>query len=59
MSKKPLGDILIFLSVLSVAAAGYVFATQKDLAQLAGTQWILIGIVLGIYGLYAKARVAE
>lgn len=57
--KKNLSDIIIGLSLVSVVISGYVNITQENLFQLAGTQWILIGIVLGIYGLYSKIRVAN
>ncbi len=53
---KKLPDILMALSVIAVLFAGYDFLTKGNLMNLAGTQWILIAIVLAIYGLYAKAR---
>lgn len=52
--KKNLGNILIVLSVAAVVISGYVNVTQNEVLKLAGTQWILIAIVLGIYGIYAK-----
>lgn len=54
--KKNLADTLIGLSVLAAVISGYVNFTQSDVFKLAGTQWILIAIVLGIYGLYVKVR---
>jgi hypothetical protein len=55
MTKKA-SDILIILSVLTTAISGYVSLARVDVMNLAGTQWMLIAIVLGIYGLYAKMR---
>ena len=40
---------LMVLSLLSAAAGGYVSLTQTDLFRLAGTQWILIAILLAVY----------
>lgn len=54
MNKTP--DILAVLSVLCVLIAGYVNLSGADVFKLAGTQWILIGIVLGIYAMYLKMR---
>jgi hypothetical protein len=56
--KEKIADILIALSVVTVLLAAYVnIANLKNgFLNLAGTQWILIAIVLGIYGLYAKDR---
>lgn len=44
---------LAVLSVLATAVAGYVFVMKQDVFDIAGTQWILIGIVLGVYATYA------
>jgi hypothetical protein len=55
---KKLPDALIWLSVIAAIVAGYVFFSKNDVMAIAGTQWILIAIALGIYGLYAKQRVA-
>lgn len=55
MEKYKIGDWLIGASALAVVVSGYVSLTQTDVFNLAGTQWMLISIVLGIYGLYAKA----
>lgn len=52
-----MGDWLIWVSVLAAVIAGYVSLTQSDVFKLAGTQWMLIAIILGIYGLYAKEKV--
>lgn len=53
---KKLPDVLAALSVLSVLVAGYVSVSKADVFKLAGTQWILIGIVLGMYAMYLKMR---
>jgi len=54
--EQKMSDTLIALSVIAVAISAYVNISQKELLNLAGTQWILIGIALGIYGLYVKNR---
>lgn len=56
--KEKTADILIALSVLATLIAAYVFLAnvKNGVFNLAGTQWILVAIVLGIYGLYAKDR---
>ncbi|HLN18809.1 MAG TPA: hypothetical protein VK255_01400 [Patescibacteria group bacterium] len=57
MNKK-IADILIGLSVIAAIIAGYVFFFKQDVIAIAGTQWILVAIALGIYGLYARERTA-
>lgn len=57
MNKK-ISDVLIWLSVVTVVVSGYVSLSGTDVFGLAGTQWMLIGIVLGIYGLYTKKPAA-
>ena len=59
MKNKKLSDILIFLSVLTAVIAGYVSLSQVNVFKLAGTQWMLIAIILGIYGLYSKIRMTQ
>lgn len=54
--KPQIDNVLIALSALTVIVSGYVFLTQQEVFNLAGTQWILIAIVLGIYGMYAKMQ---
>jgi|WetSurMetagenome_2_1015567.scaffolds.fasta_scaffold56820_2 hypothetical protein len=56
MNTKKTADVLAVLSVLSVLIAGYVNLSKADVFNLAGTQWILIGIVLGIYAMYLRMR---
>ena len=54
--KSKIDNYLIILSVAAVVVAAYVSFFKNDVFGLAGTQWILIAIVLGIYGMYAKMR---
>ena len=58
MNTKKTGDILIIVSIIAALIAAYVnIADVKNgLLNLAGTQWILIAIVLGIYAVYARSR---
>jgi len=47
----------MLLSAISAILAGLVFVFVKEgIVGLAGTQWILIAIMFGIYGIYAKLR---
>ncbi len=48
-----LADTLIILSAIAVILSGLVSLFQLNL-YLAGTQWILVAIALGIYGLFVK-----
>jgi len=50
---KKLADVLIILSIVTAVISGLVSLFQLNL-YLAGTQWILIAIALGIYGLFIK-----
>lgn len=54
MKKVP--DALVALSIVAVLVAAYDNLTKTDVINLAGTQWILIGIVLGVYAMYLKMR---
>ena len=56
MGKYKMGDWLIWLSILALIISGFDFLTKSDIFNLAGTQWILIAIALGIYGLYFKNK---
>lgn len=58
MENKKIADVLVGLSIVAALAAGYVFFSKNDVFSIAGTQWILIAIILGIYGLFAKMRTA-
>lgn len=56
MKKYKYEDILMGLSVLAVLVSGYDSFYQTSILGLAGTQWMLIALVLGVYGIYAKMR---
>lgn len=49
---------LMWLSVAATVTAGYDFLAHTNVFGLAGTQWILIAIVLGVYAIYLKLRAA-
>lgn len=51
---KSKANILMGLSVVAVVLAAVDFIFKMDVLTLAGTQWILIAIVFGIYALFAK-----
>lgn len=51
---KPLGDVLIVLSVIAVILS-ILGAFGADL-WLASTQWVLVGAVLSIWAVYIKIR---
>ena len=53
---KKHGEKLVWLSVVAVLISGYDSLTRSDVFGLAGTQWMLIAIVLGIYAVYVKLR---
>jgi hypothetical protein len=53
--KLKLAEIAMLLSVVAVLISGVVSFWQITF-WLAGTQWILIGIVLGVYGIFLKMR---
>lgn len=57
MMKKH-SDILMGLSVLAVLVSGYDSLYKTDVFGLAGTQWMLIALILAVYGIYVKMRVA-
>ena len=43
---------LMGLSVLTAVVAAYVFFTQQSVFGIAGTQWVLVAIVLAVYASY-------
>ena len=49
---RPISKVLMILALLAVAAAAWGFLVS-DL-WLASTQWLLVGVVLAAFGLYAK-----
>jgi hypothetical protein len=56
MDHKRNSMFLIALSMLAAVVAGVDFFMRISILDLAGTQWILIAILLGIYGLYCQSR---
>jgi len=44
--------ILFVLSIIAVVLAAIDTLAKMDILGLAGTQWILIGIILAIYAVY-------
>jgi len=50
-NKKGLSTVAIALSVVAIIMAAIVNITQTTI-WIAGTQWILVGIVLAIYAIY-------
>ena len=56
MTNKNWPDTLIILSALAAIVSAIDFVTRGDVLNIAGTQWILIATVLGIYGLYFKIK---
>jgi len=58
MNMKNKADILVAFSGIATILAAVVFIFKKDILTLAGTQWILIAIVLGIYAIYFKTKEA-
>jgi hypothetical protein len=53
--KAKVAEIMMLLSVATVLISAVVSVWQMNF-WLAGTQWVLIGIVLGIYGIFLKMR---
>lgn len=54
MKDVPWSKVCMILSVIAVVLSGIVSLGIMEELWLAGTQWILIGIVLGIWGLFLK-----
>ncbi|MFZ2188839.1 MAG: hypothetical protein WAV73_04720 [Candidatus Moraniibacteriota bacterium] len=55
MTKK-YSDILMGLSVLAVLISGFDSLYNTAVFGLAGTQWMMIALILAVYGIYAKMR---
>ena len=51
MKNKMLSKVVFILSLLSVVMAAVVSFTQTTV-WLAGTQWLLIAIILAVYAVY-------
>ena len=49
---RPLSKVLMILALISVAASAWGFL-YSDL-WLASTQWLLVGVILAAFGLYAR-----
>lgn len=49
---RPISKVLMILALLAVVASAWGFLVS-DL-WLASTQWLLVGVVLAAFGLYAK-----
>ncbi len=52
-------NTLVWLSVIAAVIAGYDFLAHTDVFGLAGTQWMLVAIVLAIYAVYVKMRMTQ
>lgn len=53
---KKYSEILMGLSVVALLVSGYDSLFGTDVLGLAGTQWMLIALLLAVYGIYAKLR---
>jgi hypothetical protein len=42
----------MILSLVALILSAFVFFTKVDIFGIAGTQWILIAIVLGVYSIF-------
>jgi len=51
-NKETLSKVAIMLSLIAVVLAAVDTFGKTDVLGLAGTQWILVGIVLAVYALY-------
>jgi hypothetical protein len=51
-NKETLSKVAIVLSLVAVVLAAVDVFAKTDVLGLAGTQWILIGIVLAIYAIF-------
>jgi hypothetical protein len=59
MYSKKTGDVLMYLSVIAAVVAGYDSLAQTTVFGLAGTQWMLVAIILALYGIYVKLKTAD
>ena len=55
MQNKNLSNIAFYLSIITLVIAAVVSIFQLTSLWLAGTQWILISIVFGVYALYFRS----
>jgi hypothetical protein len=51
-----ISNVLIALAVLAAIIAGIVSVFQINNWYLAGTQWMLISVVLGVFAIYAEMK---
>ena len=56
MGIKSTSDIFFILSAAAVLFAFLSWALKPDTIWLASTQWLLIAITVGIWGLYLRLR---
>lgn len=56
MGTKSTSDIFFILSVTSALLAFLSWALKPDTIWLAPTQWLLISITVGVWGLYLRLR---
>jgi len=53
---KKYDGILIGLSILAAIISAIDSLYQTNVFGLAGTQWMLIALILAVYGIYAKMK---
>lgn len=53
-AKSP-AAILFGLSLAALVITAYVTVTQNTVFNIAGTQWVLVAIVLAVYAVYAQS----
>jgi len=56
MGIKSTSDIFFILSVTAALMAFLSWALRPDTIWLAATQWLLIAITVGVWGLYLRLR---
>lgn len=56
MGIKSTSDIFFILSVTAVFMAVLSWVLKPDALWLAATQWLLIAITVGVWGLYLRLR---
>jgi len=56
MGIKSTSDIFFIFSVSAVSMAFLSWALKPDTMWLAATQWLLIAITVGVWGLYLRLR---
>lgn len=55
---KKYDGILIGLSIFAVIISAIDSLYQTNVFGLAGTQWMLIALILAVYGIYAKMKMS-